>query len=126
MVHFLKLLHAKHQEVTTLEARVLSLRGQVFELEEAEEESKAKIMGLKRRSANLEVQLDRAKAEFRQQAKRFEEVEDDLTRDVLDAYDEGFKDALAQVACVHPGVDTTPFFASNLVENGKLVPRVLP
>jgi len=101
LVHFSKLLHAKRQEVTTLEARVLSLQVQVFELEEADEESKAKITGLERRSANLEVQLDRAKAEFRQQAKRFEEAEADLTGDVLDAYDEGFKDALAQVACVH-------------------------
>jgi len=55
------------------------------------------------------VQLDRAKAEFRQQAKRFEEAEADLTGDVLDAYDEGFKDALAQVACVHPKVDRVNF-----------------
>jgi len=109
-----------------LEARVLSLRDRVFELEEAEEESKAKITGLERRSTNLEVQLDRAKAEFRQQAKRFEEAEADLTGDVQDVYDEGFKDALAQVACVHPEVDTTPFSTSNLVDNGKIVTRVFP
>jgi len=109
-----------------LEARVLSLRVRVFELEEAEEESKAKITGLERRSTNLEVQLDRAKAEFRQQAKRFEEAEADLTGDVQDVYDEGFKDALAQVACVHPEVDTTPFSTSNLVDNGKIVTRVFP
>jgi len=55
LVHFSKLLHVKCQEVTTLEARVLSLRVQVFELEEADKESKAKITGLERRSANLEV-----------------------------------------------------------------------
>ena len=104
----------------------MSLQVQVFEQEEAEEESKAKITGLERRSANLVVQLDRAKAEFRQQAKRFEEAETDLTGDVLDAYDEGFRDALVQVACVHPKVHTTPFSASNLVDNGKIVSRVLP
>ena len=46
LVHFSKLLHTKRQEVTTLEARVFSLRVQVFELEEAKEESKAKIAGL--------------------------------------------------------------------------------
>ena len=126
LVHFSKLLHAKRQEVTTLEARVLSLRVQVFELEEADEESKAKIRGLDRRSTNLEVQLDREKAEFRQQDQRFKEAEADLTGAVLDAYDEEFKDAVAQVACVHPEVDTTPFSASNLVDNGKIVPRVLP
>jgi len=55
-----------------------------------------------------------------------EEAEAELTGDVLDPYDEGFRDALAQVACVHPGVDITPFTASNLVENGKIAPRVLP
>ena len=44
----------------------------------------------------------------------------------MDAYDEGFKDVVAQVACVHPEVDTTPFSASNLVDNGKIVPRVFP
>jgi len=94
-VHFSKLLHAKRQEVTTLEARVLSLRVQVFKLEKAEEESKTKIVGLEQRSTSLEAQLDRVKAEFHQQAKRFEEAETDLTGDVLDAYDWGFKDALA-------------------------------
>jgi len=126
LVHLSKLLHAKRQEVTTLEARVLSLRVRVFELEKAEEESKAKIMGLEQRSTSLEGQLDRAKTEFRQQAKRFEEAEADLTGDVLDAYDGGFKDALAQVACVYPGMDTTVFSTSNQVENGKIVPGVLP
>ena len=64
-----------------------------------------------RRSTSLEAQLDRAKAEFRQQAKTFEEAEADQTGDVLDAYDEGLKDALAQVACVHPRMDTTTFSA---------------
>jgi len=126
LVHFSKLLHTKRQEVTTLEARLLSLRVQVFKLEEVEEESKGKIAGLERRSADLEVQLDQAKAEFCQQAKAFEEAEADLTGDVLDAYDEGFKDALAQIACVHPEMDTTPFSASNLVDNGEIVPRVFP
>jgi len=39
--HLSKVLHAKRQEVTMLEARVLSLRVRVFELEEADEECKA-------------------------------------------------------------------------------------
>jgi len=46
LVHFSMLLHAKRQEVTALEVRVLSLRVRVFELEEAKEESKAQITGL--------------------------------------------------------------------------------
>jgi len=126
LVHLSKLLHAKRQEVTVLEVRVLSLRVRVFEVEEAEEESKSKIIGLEQRSTNFEVHLGRAKAEFHQQAKRFEEVEAELTEDILDAYDERFRDTLAQVACVHPRVDITPFTTSNLVENGKIFPRVLP
>jgi len=126
LVHLSKLLHAKRQEVSVLEARVLALRVRVFELEEADEESKAKIVGLEQRSVCREALLGRAEVELHQQAKRFEEAEADLTRDVLDAYDEGFRDDLAQVACVHPKVDITPFTTSNLVENGKIVPRVLP
>ena len=65
-------------------------------------------------------------AELHQQAKRFEEAEAELTGDVLDAYVEGFIDALAQVACTHPRMDITPFTVSNHVENGQIVPRVLP
>ena len=126
VVHLSKLLHAKCQEVTSLEARVLPLRIRIFELEEADEESKSKIMGLEQRSISREAQLGRAEAELHQQAKRFEEAEAELTGDVVDAYDEGFRDAFAQVACAHPGMDITPFTVSNRVENGRIVPRVLP
>jgi len=55
MVHLSKLLHAKCKEVTTLKPRVLSLRVRVFEVEEADEESKAKITGLEQRSTSLEA-----------------------------------------------------------------------
>ena len=41
-----KQLHTKCREVAELEARVLSLRIRVFELEEADEVSKSKITGL--------------------------------------------------------------------------------
>jgi len=68
LVHFSKLLHAKCREVTELEARVLSLRIRVCELEEADEESKSKIMGLEQRSISREVQLGRAEAKLHQQA----------------------------------------------------------
>jgi len=121
-----KQLQAKCQQVTELEARVLSLRIWVFELEEAYEESKSKIMGLEQRSISREVQLGQAEAKLHQQPKRFEEAKAELTGDVLDAYDEGFRDALAQVACAHPGMDIAPFTVSNCVENGQIVPRVLP
>jgi len=122
LVHLSKLLHAKRREVTELEARVLSLQIWVFELEEADEVSQSKIT----ESISHEAQLGRVEAELHQQAKRFEEAEVELTGDVLDAYDEGFRDALAQVACAHPGLDITPFTVSNCVENGQIVPKVLP
>ena len=88
--------------------------------------SKSKIAGLERRSFNREVQLGQVETELLQQAKRFEETEAELTRDVVNAYDAGFEDALAQVVCVHPEMDTTPFTISNRVANGQIVPRVLP
>ena len=72
------------------------------------------------------MQLGQAEAKLHQQAKRFEEAETELTGDVLDAYDAGFGDALAQVACTHPGIDITPFTVSNCVENVQIIPKVLP
>jgi len=64
LIHLSKLLHAKRQEVTALEARVLSLRVRVFELEEADEESKAKITGLEKRSTSFEAQLGERRLNF--------------------------------------------------------------
>ena len=104
-----KQLHAKCREVVELEARILPLRIRVFELEEAAEASKAKMAGLEKRSINREVQLGLVEAEVLQQPKRFEEAEAELTGDVVDAYDTGFENALAQVACVHLEVDASPF-----------------
>jgi len=95
-------------------------------LEEAAEASKAKMARLEERSINREVQLGRVEAELLQQAKRFEEVEAKLIGDVVNAFDAGFKDALTQVACVHPEMDVSPFVTSNRVVNGQIVPRILP
>ena len=72
------------------------------------------------------MQLGPVEVELLQQAKRFEEAEAELTEDVVDAYDAGFEDALAQVACVHPEMDASPFAISNHVVNGQIVPRILP
>jgi len=104
----------------------MSLWIRVCELEEADEESQSKILRLEQRSISRDVQLSRAEVELHQQAKRFEEVEAELTGDVLDAYDEGFKNSLAQIVCAHPRMDITPFTVSNRVENRQIVPRVLP
>jgi len=70
--------------------------------------------------------LGRVEAKLLQQAKRFEEAEAELTGEAIDAYDVGFEDALAQVACAHPEMDASPFAASNRVVNGRIVPRISP
>jgi len=72
------------------------------------------------------VQLGCVEVELLQQAKRFEEAEVELTGDGVDAYDAGFEDALAQVACVHPEMDASPFAVSNRVVNEQIVMRILP
>ena len=122
LAHLSKQLYAKCREVTELEARVLSLRIRVFELEEADEVSKSKITGLEQRSISREVQLGQVEAELHQQAKRFEEAEAELTGDVLDAYDAGCGDALAQVACAHPGMDIMPLKYQYVLKTGKSFP----
>jgi len=67
------------------------------------------MVGLEKGSINREVQLGRVEAELLQQVKRFEEAEVELTGDDVDAYEAGFEDALALVACVHPEMDASPF-----------------
>ena len=121
-----KRLHDKSQEAVELEAKILPLRTRAIELEEAAEASKAKMTRLEERSTNQEVQLGRVEAELLQQAKRFEEAEAELTGDAVDAYDAGFEDALAQVACAYPEFDASSFATSNRVVNGQIVPRTLP
>ena len=114
-----KRLHDKCQEVVELETKILPLRIWVIELE-------AKMARLEERSINREVHLGRVEAELLQQAKRFEEAEAELTGDAVNAYDAGFEDALAQVACAHPEMDTSPFTASDRVVNRQIVSRILP
>ena len=121
-----KRLHDKCQEAVKMEAKILPMRIRVLELEGATKASKAKMARLEEKSINREVQLGRVEAELLQQAKRFEEGEAELTKDVVDAYDAGFEEALAQVACVHPEMNASPFAASNRVVNGQIVPRILP
>jgi len=61
--------------------------------------------------------------ELAQQAEAFKKTEAELIEDAANAYATGFEDALAQVACVHPEMDTSPFATSNWVVDGQLVPR---
>jgi len=119
-----KRLFDKGQEYTDLESRVMPLRTRVVELEEEAEATKAKMPKLVERATNQEVQLGRLEAELTQQTKAFKKTEAELIEDAADAYAAGFEDALAQVACVHPEMDTSLFATSNRVVDGQVVPSV--
>ena len=53
----------------------------------------------------------------------FRRTEEELTNDVVKAYDEGFQDVVVQFACAHPEVDLTLFGESKCVVDGQIVPR---
>jgi len=67
--------------------------------------------------------LVKAKKEMTAQAEDFEKAKAELLDDVADAYAAGFEDALAQVVCKHPEMDTSPFATANHIVNGQIVPR---
>jgi len=98
----------------------------VIELEEKAEETKAKMAKLEERATNQEVQLGRVEGELAQQAEHFKKTKAELIEDAADAYAVRFEDALAQVACVHPEMDTSPFVTSNQVADGQIVARAPP
>jgi len=113
-----KRLFDKGQEYTELESKVLPLRTRVAELEKEVEQTKAEMAKLKERATNQEVQLGRVEGELTQQAEAFKKTEAELIEDVAKAYAARFEDALAQVARVHPEMDTSPFATSNRVVDG--------
>jgi len=65
----------------------------------------------------------KTKEEMAAQAEGFEKAKAELLDDVVDAYVTGFEDALAQVVCKHPEMDTSPFATANYIVNGQIVPR---
>jgi len=78
---------------------------------------------LEERATPQKVQMGQVEREFAEKIELFKKTEEELTNDVADAYGEGLQDAMAQVACVHPDVDLSPFADSKWVVEGKLVPR---
>ena len=97
-----KRLYDRYQEVVELEAKIPPLRIQVFKLEEAAKASKAKMVGLEERSINPEMQWGRVEAELLQQAKRFEEVEVEMTGDAIDATTRGSRTPLLRLPVCTP------------------------
>jgi len=95
----------------------------VVELEEKVEEMQAKMAKLEERVTQRKVQLGQVEGELAQKVELFKKTKEELTNDVVNAYGEGFQDAMAQFACVHPEVDLSPFAESKWVVDGQLVPR---
>ena len=125
-----KALHDKGQEAVELEAKILPLRTRAVELEELVTELKGKMAKLEERATQREVLLGQVEgglaektASLAETIESFKKTEKELTNDVADAYGEGFQDAIAQFAYVHPEVDLTPFGESKCVVDGQLVLR---
>ena len=111
------------QEAVQLEAKILPFRTNVIELEGLVEEMKEKMARLEERATQREVLLGQVEGELAEKVESFKKTEEELTNDVVDAYCEGFLDAIAQFSCVHPEVGLTPFGESKCIVDGQLVPR---
>jgi len=118
-----KALFDKSHEVVQLEAKILPVRNNVVDLEEKVEEMQAKMTKQKERATQREVLLGQVEGELAEMVELFKKTKEELTNDVADAYGEGFQDAIAQFACVHPEVDLSPFTESKCIVDGQLVLR---
>jgi len=95
----------------------------VVDLKEKVEEAQAKMAKLEERATKREVQLRQVEGELAQKVELFKKIEEELTNDVVDAYGEGFQDAMAPFSCVHYEVDFSPFAKTKWVVDGQLMPR---
>jgi len=78
---------------------------------------------MEERATQQEVQLGRVEGELAENIEQFSKTEAELIEDAADAYIAGFEDALAQVACVHPELDISPYVVSKRIVDGQLAPR---
>jgi len=115
-----KLIFYKTQEVIQLEAKILPIRNKVVDLEEKVEGMRAQMAKLEEKATQREVQLGQVEGELAEKVELFKKAEEELTNDVVDAYDEGFQDAIAQFSCMHRKVDLSPFAESKCVVDGQL------
>jgi len=72
----------------------------------------------------LEVEMARLKEEVVRKDELFQQTKVELTSDVADFYAVGFEDAMAQVACVHPGVDLSQTGLNKTIIDGQLMDAV--
>jgi len=118
-----RLLFEKSQEALQSESKILPLLNKVIDLKENVEEALAKMAKLEEKATEQKVQLGQLEGELAQKVKLFKQTEEELINDASDAYGAGFEDAMAQVTCVHPEMDLSPFEVMKHVVDGQLVQR---
>jgi len=90
-----KLVFYKSHEAVQLEVKILPLHNKVVNLEEKVEGMQAKMVKLEERATQREVQLGQVEGELAEKVELFKKAKEELTNDVVDAYGEGFHDAIA-------------------------------
>jgi len=95
----------------------------VIELKEKVEETQVKMAKLEERASQRELQLVQLEGELAQKVELFKQTEEELTTDAANAYGAEFEDAMAQVACVHPEMDLSPFEVTKRVVDRQLVAK---
>ena len=108
------LLFKKSEETLRLYARNSDLRTEVDGL-------KKELTNKDEEMAQLKEELTKLKEEMDCKDESFQQTKDELTSDVVDTYAAGFEDTMAQVACVHPGVDLSQTGLNKTIADGQLV-----
>jgi len=76
---------------------------------------------LKERGTQQEVRLGQLEGELVRKDELFSEIKKEFTSDAARAYCAEFEDAMAQFACVHPGVDLSQTGMTKRIVDGQLV-----
>jgi len=104
----------------------LARKSKALEKIKAELAEQAKLLEeSKKELAERTEALAQAEKEKAALTEDFKKAEAELLIDATKAYGVGFEDALSQVACEHPEVDTSFFVIANHVVDGEIVPRAL-
>ena len=115
-----KLLFEKSQETLRIYAKNTDLRAEVDGLKEMLGNRDAEVAQLTEKSIKLEEEMAKMKEELVHKDELFLRTKDELTRDAAESYVVGFEDAMAQVTCVHPGVDLSQTGLTKKIADGQL------
>jgi len=81
----------------------------------------AKMARLEERATQQEVSLGQLEGELVRKDELFSQMKEELDSDAARAYGAEFEDVMAQVACVHPGVDLSQIGLTKRIVDGQLV-----